>query len=932
MPNGIEKNRVFYRLSVQDTLRILNTKTEGLSQEEAAKRLQFYGKNKLATGKRDPLVLKLLRQFKDLMVIILIVAGLLSIYMDDYRSATIMFLIVVINALMGFFQEYKAEMIMNSLKLLVASKAKVIRGEKEIEINSDELVPGDIVKLEEGDAVPADLRIFEEHDLSTNDFALTGESNPTRKFLHAIDGEVAVGDRNNTAFMGTTVAVGNGIGIAVRTGMETEIGRIAHLSLTTRTELSPLQQELNYLAKKITIITLLVAGILFVIALGIHFTLREAFIFAVGVASAMVPEGLPAEVSVALSLAANRLALKKAIIKKLSAVETLGATHVICTDKTGTLTKNEMTVQKLLIGNRELGVTGVGYEPKGDICDETGCLIPKKESDQYRLFFETGVFASNAKVSPPDKTHPSWYSIGDPTEAALITLGEKMGLDPVAMDKQFPEIHEFTFDAARKRMSSVRKRDGKIFVYTKGAPLSVLACCTHFWDGNKVRLITNDDREFIQRKSDEYASQALRNLGYAYRELTNYRENMKMVEAERQLIWLGQVSMIDPPREEVAAAMEMAKKAFIRVIIITGDYALTAQAIAKKIGLVDENGKGLMVVTGDELAKMTDFELLQKLIYSHLIFARTSPEDKLRIVNLIKRAGEVVAVTGDGVNDAPALKRADIGVAMGKTGTEVAKDSSEIILLDDSFATLVSAVKEGRTIFQNIKKSIFSSLTTNTGELTAVLLSLAASALLKVPLAITGLQILAIDLVGQLLPVTFLTWDPTQDAIMNQAPRNPSDHVFNRKTLWDMTWTGLIMGAIGFANFLLLFQRNGFSPWNIQDSNPLYFRATTLTYVTLVVISWVNILSKRTDETESIFSRYLWSNGRLLLSFVFSLLLVCGLVYIPVVQNFLSTAPLTLNDWLYAGLGGLLYLAVYEMVKAIGRIRKGRLAPVAEKA
>jgi len=934
MPNGHEEQRINdYQRSVEEILKTLSTRREGLSEKDAPRRLEFYGRNKLATGKRDPLIFKLLREFKDLMVIILIVAGLLSIYMDDYRSATIMFLIVIINALIGFFQEYKAERIMNSLKMLIAAKAKVLRDDKLVEIESVQLVPGDIVRLEEGDAVPADLRVFEEHELSTNDFALTGESNPTRKFTHAIDGEVAIGDRNNIAFMGTTVATGNAYGIAVKTGMQTEIGRIAHLSQELKTELSPLQQELNYLAKKITIITLAVAGILFVIALGVHFTLREAFIFAVGVASAMVPEGLPAEVSVALSLAAGRLAQKKAVIKKLSAVETLGATHVICTDKTGTLTKNEMTVQKLLIGDREFEVTGVGYEPKGDICDKAGCLVPKQETEQYKLFFETGVFASNAKVNPPDKTHPNWYCIGDPTEAALITLGEKMGLNPSAMDKQFPEIREFAFDAARKRMSSVRKRDGKTIAYVKGAPLSVLACCTHIWDGEKVRLITNEDREFIRQKSDEYASQALRNLGYAYRELPNYHEDMKMAEVERQLIWLGQVSMIDPPREEVAAAMEMAKKAFIRVIIITGDYALTAEAIAKKIGLAgDEKGKGLMMVTGDELSKMTDFELLQKLIYTNLIFARTSPEDKLRIVNLIKRAGEVVAVTGDGVNDAPALKRADIGVAMGKTGTEVAKDSSEIILLDDSFATLVSAVKEGRTIFQNIKKSTFACLTTNTGELTAVLLSLAAAALFKTPMAILGLQILAIDLVGQLLPVTFLTWDPTQEGIMNQAPRNPSDHVFNRKTLISMAWTGLLMGAIGFANFLWLFQRNGFSPWGIQDSNPLYFRAITLTYVSLVLISWMNILSKRTADGESIFSRYLWSNGRLLLSFVFSLILVCGLVYIPIVQNFLSTAPLIWSDWLYAVLGALIYLAIYEAVKGVNRIRKNRLKLAFQKA
>jgi Ca2+-transporting ATPase len=531
------------------------------------------------------------------------------------------------------------------------------------------------------------------------------------------------------------------------------------------------------------------------------------------------------------------------------------------------------------------------------------------------------MFASNAKVSSPDKNHPDWYAIGDPTEAALITLGEKMGLDPVELDKEFPEFKEFTFDAVRKRMSSVRKREGKMWIYVKGAPLSVLSTCTRLWDGERIRPITDEDRAFIKRKSDEFASMALRNLGYAYREVTDYHHEYRMEEAERDLIWLGQVSMIDPPREEVKEAMEMAAKAFIRVIIITGDYALTAEAIARKIGIGGKDGK-ITVVNGDELGKMSDLELLHKLIYSNLIFARTSPEDKLRIVNLIKKAGEIVAVTGDGVNDAPALKRADIGVAMGKTGTEVAKDSSEIILLDDSFGTLVAAVREGRTIFQNIKKSTFTSLTTNTGELTAVLLSLAAAALFKTPMAILGLQILAIDLVGQLLPVTALTWDPTQEAVMGQAPRNPSDHLFNRKTLWDMTWTGCLMGAIAFANFLFLFQRNGFNPWKIDAANPLYFRATTLTYVSLVFVSWMNVLSKRTEEKETVFNRYLWSNGRLLLSFVASLLLVCGLVYIPIVQNFLSTGSLTWGDWLYAAAGALIYLAIYECVKWVERLRK----------
>ena len=396
-----------------------------------------------------------------------------------------------------------------------------------------------------------------------------------------------------------------------------------------------------------------------------------------------------------------------------------------------------------------------------------------------------------------------------------------------------------------------------------------------------------------------------------------------MEEAENDLVFLGLVSMIDPPRDEVKDAMEMAAKAHIRVIIVTGDYALTAKAIAKRIKMGGtESTEEIAVVTGQELASLSDIALLQKLIHTNLIFARTSPEDKLRIVNLLKKAGEIVAVTGDGVNDAPALKRADIGVAMGKTGTEVAKDSSEIILLDDSFATLVSAVKEGRVIFRNITKAVRSNITTNTGELTIVLLSLAASALFKLPLAILTLQILSIDMVGQILPLTFLTWDPAEKSIMTEAPRNPEDHIFNRKAFKNILWSGGLMGLIAYLNFLFLFTRHGIPILSMAADNPLYARATTLTYVTSVIISFMNILSKRVGDTESIFSSYLLSNRRLLISFALSLGFVLLLLYTNVANRFLQMAPLTMGDWLYAGIGGLVYLAIYEMVKAVGRIKK----------
>jgi Ca2+-transporting ATPase len=926
--NGNNHKNLFYQDTIEEIFKILNSRKEGLTDNEIKQRLGFYGKNKLIEINKEPLILKFLAQFKDLMSVILMIAGGINIYLEEYRGAIILFVIVFINALISFFQEYKAERLMNSLKSLVETKAKVIRNGKEIEIDGEEIVPGDIVVLEEGDAVAADIRLFTENNLGANDFSLTGESNPIKKFTHPIPGEVEMAARNNLVYMGTTVATGNGIGVVIATGMNTEVGRIANLSQQTVAESSPLQKELDNLAKKITAITFTVGILLFLMAMFLKFPLKEAFIFAVGIAASCVPQGLPAQVSVALSLAAGRLAAKRAVVKKLSSVETLGSTHIICTDKTGTLTTNEMTVQKILIGERVFEVTEIGYEPKGKILDEEGKALDKNQLKNFSIFFETSVFASNAHISPPDDTHPKWYSIGDPTESALITLAGKAGVDVAALDKKYPEVLEFTFDAVRKRMSSFRKRDGKMMVYVKGAPLSVLSCCTQIWDGQNVRPITDADREFIEKKSDEYAMMALRNLGYAYRKVPDYDEDMPMEKAESKLIWLGQVSMMDPPRKEVKAAITAALKAYIRVIIITGDYALTAEAIAKKIGLnTGCKDKKITVVTGDELRKLTDFDLLHKLINTNLIFARTSPEDKLRIVDLLKRAGEIVAVTGDGVNDAPALKKADIGVAMGKTGTEVAKDSSDLILLDDSFATLVSAIKEGRTIFQNLRNTITSTLSSNGGELFAVLISLFFTSIFHWPLAITAVQILAIDLVGEMLPLTFLTSDPAHENIMTTPARNPKAHFITPSILFNIAWCGLLMGVFGYINFMALVSREGVSAANLANLAPdnlIYLRATTLTYITIVFCQWMNILSRRAGE-ESVFSRYIWTNRNLLISYAVTFFFILNIVYNPFITPYLQTGPLSVIDWTYAVIAAITYLLIREFVKLMAR-RKAQFA------
>lgn len=905
-----------YQLTKEEILKRYNSSLEkGLSEKEARQRQFLYGKNKLQIKKRGTILFKFLIQFKELLVVMLVVAGAISIFLHEYRDAIVMFSIVIANSIIGILQEYKTEKILESLNKMVNAKAKVIRDGEFKEIEMESVVPGDIIKIEEGDNIPSDIRLIEENNLATNDFSLTGESNPVKKFTHEIRNNVSLGDRNNIAFMGTTVAIGNAVGVAIATGMETEIGKITNLSQQTKEEISPLQKEMNNVARQMVIVAGVVALGIFIIGLIREQHIREAFVFALAVAASCVPEGLPAQITVALSLGAGRLAKKRAIIKKLSAVETLGSTHIICSDKTGTLTKNEMTVQNFLVGRNEFSVTGVGYEPKGNILNNKGQVWKRAELKTLNVFFETGVLDSEAKIKSPDKEHRDWYSIGDPTEAALITLAEKAGYSASLLEHNFEKLKEFPFDAARKMMSCIRKTpDKQIMVYVKGAPLTILEKCTKYFDGEGIREINSSDKEYLVKKCEDYAVQALRVLAYAYKDLNEFDRDITMEETEDKLIFLGLVAMADPPREEVKKAIEEAKAANIRVIIITGDYAVTAEAVARKIGIGGKEKGDLKIITSKDLCKMSDIMLLHSLINKNIIFSRTSPEDKLRIVDLLKKAGEIIAVTGDGVNDAPALKRADIGVAMGKTGTEVAKESSEIILLDDSFAILVEAIKEGRIIYQNLKKTILSCINSNGGELFAVILSMLGSFLFNIPMAIAAIQILAIDLIGEMPLLAALAWDREEKNLMLNPPRNPTDHIINRKSLFDLGWSGFLMGLLAYLNFLFLSFRENFSWINFQDQGTgIYFRAMTLTYITIIFVQWANILSRRTQGT--VISKYIWSNSRLLLGYALSFFFLLNISYNPYISKFLQTGPLALTDWFMAILAAFIFLIIREFYK-----------------
>lgn len=915
---GTYKRLNYYRQTADEVIAELHSHRHGLTNPEAARRFAQHGPNTIVRYKRDGIATTLLRQFKSLFVIILLVGAGLAWYLRDANTTIILLVIAALNAAIGFFQEHKAESLLRSLEKLLVPTTKVFRGAGLQVIDSRKLVVGDIVRLEAGDSVPADLRIIEEDELATNDFALTGESNPTRKFVHAISTQVPLASRHNLIFMGTTVATGNGIGVVVGIGMHTELGRIAGLAQVAHNDSSPLQHEMNNLARRLVIGTIFLGIILNIVALHANLGLQAALLFAIGIATAMIPNGLMAEVNITLAQTANRMAKARTLVKKLSAVETLGATTMILTDKTGTLTQNQMTVTEVLIGKSLYKLSGKGYEPNGEVRDKDNQPLAKKSLQKLALFFETAALASNAKVTPPDSDHQSWHLIGDPTEGALVTMALKAGTDIAQLESDHPEVKEFQFDSGRKLMSSVRHIGNKTYVYVKGAPEEVLARCDHLWDHGHSRKLTAADTKRLADYNDRHAKAARRNLALAYRVYNKKLKlsDLRMDEVEQKLTFLGIASMVDPVREEVPAAMRAAQQAHVKVSMVTGDYPATALAVAQQVDLGGAQAQPVTVL-GEELAGLHDSQILDLMERGGTVFSRVSPEDKLRLVEIAKRSGNVVAVTGDGINDAPALKRADIGVAMGKDGTDIAKDAADIVLLDDSFHHLVGAIEQGRLTFKNIRKAARCALTDNAGELVIILISLAMNAWLHIPIAITAVQILAIDMIAQIFPITALGWDKpsSRKNLMHERPRARQDHILNWGSLREFTGFGLLSAVIAYLNFVWFFERQGLSPRFIDTTSELYMQATILTYVTLVLCQFINLLLVRTEPGEPFFTKYLWSNKKLLVAFGLSSACIITIVYNPWLQPYLHTHGLTIVDWLTAFAGAGIYLAIRLLVR-----------------
>ncbi|MDG4655877.1 calcium-translocating P-type ATPase, SERCA-type [Ectobacillus antri] len=867
-----------------------NVKT-GLTGQEANVRLKHFGANELQEGKRSSALVKFLAQFKDFMVLVLLGATVISALLGEMVDAVAIVAIVILNGILGFLQEHRAEKSMDALKELAAPQATVLRDNKWVKVASKQLVPGDIIKFTSGDRIGADVRIIEASSLYIEESALTGESVPVQKRIDAVNGvDVGIGDQTNMAFMGTMVTRGSGIGTVIGTGMNTAMGQIADMLQNAEENETPLQRRLEQMGKILIVVSLLLTALVVLIGVYQGHDVYHMFLAGVSLAVAAIPEGLPAIVTVALSLGVQRMIKKKSIVRKLPAVETLGCASVICSDKTGTMTQNKMMVTHLWSGGKTWHVTGQGYSPSGEFTEDERKINPSAvKSVQQLLMF--GCLCNNANIS---KRKKEYVLDGDPTEGALVAAAMKAGLTREALAGQFQIIKEIPFDSTRKMMSVViRDKQGKAFLVTKGAPDVLLGVSSSILWGEKQQSMTTLYQDEIQRAIHHLGSQALRTIAIAYKPLRNELINER--DAETDLMFIGLQGMIDPPRPEVKQAVQECRDAGIRTVMITGDHKITAMAIAKQLTVLPEGGK---VVEGTELAAMS-VEELEDIVEDTYVFARVSPEHKLKIVKALQNKGHIVAMTGDGVNDAPAIKASDIGIAMGIAGTDVAKEASSLVLLDDNFATIKAAIKEGRNIYENIRKFIRYLLASNVGEILVMLFAM----ILALPLPLVPIQILWVNLVTDGLPAMALGLDKPEDDVMKRKPRSPKEGVFSRGLGWKVLSRGFLIGIVTLLAFIVAYN---------QNPNELKY-AQTVAFATLVLSQLILVFDCRSER--SIYHRNPFGNMYLVGAVFISLLLMLVVIYYPPLQPIFDTLPIKGRDWLL--IGGLSSIPTFLLVGAV---------------
>lgn len=870
-----------HNMTSEQIVKELNTNQEnGLGIGEAQNRLAKYGENRLKEQAGiSPWVL-LVNQFRNIIVVLLLVATGISLLLRDYVEAVAVLAVIVLNALFGFITEYRAGQAMDALKKMVTATAKVVRDGKLIEIEAEKLVPGDVIVLEEGDQITADARLVEAENLAVVEASLTGESQPVDKKIKVLDQEnLPVGDRVNMVYMGTMVVRGVGRALVTATGASTEIGGVSALLEQTGEEDTPLEKRMGALGRSLAGISLGIAALMAVVGIAMGRPVAEVLETSIALAIAAVPEGLPAVATITLAIGMTRMAKQNAIIRRLPAVETLGSTTVICTDKTGTLTENEMTLEEIWLGGRTIKVTGTGYKPEGGFQD--GANKEQVRGD-LELFLKAGALASNAAISKNEEGQ--WDVVGDPTEGAIVVAAMKGGFDPEAARHQnYKELKEIPFNSEEKRMAVYYQMpDGQILLMAKGSPGVIMESCTRLLkDGQPIPLDQGLWQQ-VEEANDRLASRGLRVLALAYRPVQSVEE-----EAYRDLIFLGLAGIMDPPRQEAKQAIEEATRAGIRTIMITGDQPETARAIGQRLGLAHSE-----VIPGSTLHAMSKMELSDELTHT-TIFARVSPRDKLDIVDALQEQGEIVAMTGDGVNDAPALKEADIGIAMGDEGTVVAKEASDMVLADDNFATIIRAVREGRVIFDNISKFIHYLFSCNLSEIILIFVAL----LLGVPLPLVALQILWLNLVTDVFPALSLGWEPSERGIMNRPPRDPDQAILTNRFKLRILTQGVVLALGTLAGYIFTLNATG----NLT-------MARTVAFVTLAAVQLFHVFNVRRGGIISL-DRSLFSNPYIWGSIVIVLALQAIAVYLPFFNRVLDTVPL--------GIGGLTVAAVATLVSVL---------------
>lgn len=893
----------YSQLPKDDLFRELDSRPEGLSPDEVASRLKQYGPNEIVEARKSPLILRLAANFYHTFALLLWVAAFLAFIAAMPQLGWAIIAVIFINAIFSFWQEYQAEKAVEALKRILPARVRVIRNGELQEILARELVPGDIMVLQEGDNISADARLIEESELKVNAATLTGESEPVRKMAGPVSSEgLSASEVPNLVLAGTSVAFGSGKAVAYSTGMKTEFGKIATLTQKVKIELSPLQKEVNRVALIIAAVALVMGAALFgVAALFTPLSIGMAAIFAIGMLVANVPEGLLPTVTLSLAMAVKRMVRKNALVKRLSGVETLGSTSIICTDKTGTLTQNEMTVRSLWANGKLIEVLGAGYEPKGDFHWE-GKELSSTDHQHLEVLMKVAALCNNSRLVAPDDTHGGWGIVGDPTEAALMVAARKWGFDPDDESKTNPRLHEHAFDSRRKRMSVIHADglaslsaqegdEGGRIAYVKGAPKEILALCSRVLLDGKVTSLTDETRTEVMKQNDGMARDGLRVLAMAVRMLPADAGD-KPDDVERDMVFAGLMAMMDPPRPEVARAVSECHSAGIKVIMITGDYGLTAESVARRIGLLEKGPA--TIINGVDLEKMSDEDLARVLKDRQVLFARVSPEHKMRIASVLRGGGEIVAMTGDGVNDAPALKKANIGVAMGITGTDVAKEAATIVLTDDNFATIVNAVEEGRVVFDNMKKFLAYIF----AHLTPEVVPFVAFVLFDIPLPLTVMQILAIDLGTETLPALALGVESGEPDIMARPPRSRKERLVDFDMLM-RTWLflGLIEAVLVMGGYFWVLYSNGWRyGMQLADSDPLYIQATTMTWAGIVATQVGTAFACRTNRA-SVFHVGFFRNRWLLGGIVFEVILMLMIVYMPLLQNVFQTGGLELKQW-----------------------------------